>query len=601
MTYAPPIADMRFVLSSLAGLDELNQLPGFEDATPDLVDQILDEAGKLAANVIAPLNAVGDRNPPVLENGVVRMPSSFKDAYEQYRDAGWNGVPFDPEFGGQGLPWAVGMAVQEMWQSACVSFSLCSLLNQGAVEALEAHASDEQKAAYLPKLITGEWTGTMNLTEPHAGSDVGAVRSKAVPDPASGDGAYRITGQKIYITYGEHDLAENIVHLVLARTPDAPDGTRGISLFAVPKYLANGAGGPGKRNDLRCVSLEHKMGIHASPTCVMAFGDTDGAVGYLIGDENQGMRQMFTMMNNARLSVGLQGVAMAERAYQAAVAYARDRVQGKAISDPSGAAVPIIRHPDVRRMLLDMKAQTEAARALTYFVGAHVDLARRHPDGDRRKNAQLLVDLLTPVVKAWSTDIGFDVASTGVQVHGGMGYVEETGAAQLLRDARIAPIYEGTNGIQAADLVFRKVARDGGEAAHGFLALVRQAGVEALASAPGDDCALIARRLGDAASALEAATGWLVSRAKSDPDEVAAGAAPYLQLFGIVAGGFMMARSAIEVIESLRSPGADHRFLEGKLLTARYFAEHFLPLASGLATVVAEGGVTAATIDDALL
>src|SRR5437763_2760630 len=455
--YLAPLADMRFTLREISGLADVATLPSCEQAAPDLVDQVLDQAAKVAGDVIAPLNAVGDRERSRLENGVVRTPTGFADAYRSYVEGGWNSLPFDPAHGGQGLPQVVSTAVLEIWSSANMSFSLCPLLNIGAVELLQAHGSPEQKRLYLEKMISGEWTGTMNLTEPQAGSDVGALRTRAVK---KGD-HYEITGQKIFITYGDHDMAANIVHMVLARLPDAPAGTRGISLFLVPKRLVNPDGSLGAHNDLRCVSLEHKLGIHGSPTCVMAYGDRGGAAGYLVGEPNRGIECMFTMMNNARLNVGLQGVAIAERAYQQARDFARQRVQGRPAGVKAEGPLPIIHHPDVRRMLLDMRASTEAARALTYYVAAGIDRARHHPDADERARQQRRVDLLIPVVKAWCTDLGAEVASTGVQVHGGMGYVEETGAAQHLRDARIAPIYEGTNGIQANDLVARKLARDG--------------------------------------------------------------------------------------------------------------------------------------------
>ena len=581
--YAAPIEDMRFVLNRLVGLDRIAALPGYEEVSPDLVDAVLEEAGKLASEVLAPINASGDHEHSVLENGVVRTPKGFKQAYDQYRDGGWNAVPFDPEFGGQGLPWTVAFAVQEMWQASNMSFGLCPLLNQGAVELLQDHGSDEQKRLYLPKMISGEWTGTMNLTEPQAGSDVGAVRTKAWKD---GD-AYRIAGQKIFITYGEHDFADNIIHLVLARTPDAPAGIKGISLFVVPKFLVGADGAPGERNDLRCVSLERKLGINASPTCVMAYGDNDGAIGYLVGEENRGIEYMFTMMNNARLSVGLQGVAIAERAYQQALDFARTRVQGRAMGNGAAAAT-IIHHPDVRRMLLGMKAQIEAGRALTYYAAAALDTAQRHPDADNRKAAQALVDLLTPVVKAWCTDLGCEVASTGVQIHGGMGFVEETGAAQHLRDARIAPIYEGTNGIQAADLVFRKVARDGGQSAGQFLDQVAALD-ERLASSGEEDIAAIRTNLADGLDALRAATDWVAATAKSDPTGAAAGSAHYLRMFGLVAGGFMMAQAALEASESMAAGEGDPAAADAKRLTARFFAEQFLPQARGLLSPLVDG------------
>ncbi len=581
--YAAPIEDMRFVLNRLVGLDRIAALPGYEDVSADLVDAVLEEAGKLASEVLAPINASGDHEHSILENGVVRTPKGFRQAYDQYRDGGWNAVPFDPEYGGQGLPWTVAFAVQEMWQASNMSFGLCPLLNQGAVELLQDHGSEDQKRLYLPRLISGEWTGTMNLTEPQAGSDVGAVRTKA---EKHGD-VYRITGQKIFITYGEHDLADNIIHLVLARTPDAPAGIKGISLFVVPKFLVGADGAPGERNDLRCVSLERKLGINASPTCIMAYGDNDGAIGYLVGEENRGIEYMFTMMNNARLSVGLQGVAIAERAYQQARDFAQTRVQGRALGNGAATAT-IIHHPDVRRMLLSMKAQIEAGRALTYYAAAALDTAKRHPDATERQAAQALVDLLTPVVKAWCTDLGCEATSTGIQIHGGMGFVEETGAAQHLRDARIAPIYEGTNGIQAADLVFRKVARDGGQSASRFLDEIAALDSR-LAATEGDDIAAIRANLADGLDALRSATEWIAASAKSDPAGTAAGSAHFLRMFGLVAGGYMMARAALEAVNMLAAGDGDPAAAEAKRITARFFAEQYLPQARGLLSPIRDG------------
>ncbi|MCB9948789.1 MAG: acyl-CoA dehydrogenase [Rhodospirillaceae bacterium] len=583
--YAAPVEDMRFVLDRIVGLDRIAALPGYEDVSADLVDAVLEEAAKLAGEVLAPLNQVGDRERCRYENGVVRMPTGFRAAYDQYRDGGWNGLPFDPDYGGQGLPWAVAFAVQEMWQAANLSFGLCPLLNQGAVELLQSHGTPEQKAAYLPKLISGEWTGTMNLTEPQAGSDLSAVRCRAEPQP---DGSYRIRGQKIFITYGEHDLATNIVHMTLARLPDAPPGTRGISLFLVPKFMVGEDGEPGPRNDVRCVSVEHKLGIHASPTCVMSFGDDDGAVGYLVGQENRGLAAMFTMMNNARLSVGLEGVAIADRAYQQARTYAFERVQGQSVGQDGGEPGPIIGHPDVRRMLLTMKASTEAARALTYFAAWQLDLAKRAPTEAARADARALADLLTPVVKAWCTDLGCEVASTGIQVHGGMGFVEETGAAQHLRDARICPIYEGTNGIQAADLVFRKVGRDDGAAALGFIETMADFDMP-LSRQSGDDIAVIRLRLAAGVNALREATQWVAATVPSNPVAAAAAAGPYLKMFGMVAGGYMMARAAAEAASMIADGGTVTGFLAGKLATARFYADHFLAQAQGLIVPVTAG------------
>ena len=458
-TYSAPLRDIAFTLNELGLLDSVAVLPGCEEVNEELAASIVEEAGKLARDILAPLNASGDKQGATVENGVVRTADGFKDAYRAFVDGGWPSIPFDPAYGGHGLPWLVTAAAMESWAAANTAWSLGPILTMGAVELLSAHGSDRQKATYLPKLVSGEWTGTMNLTEPQAGSDLGALKSRAVPD---GD-RYRITGQKIFITYGEHDYTDNIIHMVLARTPNAPAGSKGISLFIVPKFLVNADGSPGQRNDLRCVSLEHKLGIHASPTCVMSYGDNDGAIGYLVGEENEGLRCMFTMMNNARMNIGLSGLAIAERAYQQALDYARSRVQFG----------PIIKHPDIRRILMTMKAQTEAMRAFAYDAAASLDIAKRHPDKAVRNAAKARIDLLTPVVKAWCSDSGVEVASLGIQVHGGMGYIEETGAAQHYRDARIAPIYEGTNGIQAIDLVTRKILRDGGAAARTYIAALR--------------------------------------------------------------------------------------------------------------------------------
>ncbi len=589
--YAAPIADMRFVLNDIVGMPDLAGLPGYEEASPDLVDAVLDEAGKLAAEALAPLNHSGDTDGAVYENGVVRAPAGFGEAYRHYVEGGWNAVPFDPDFGGQGLPWALTSALQEMWNAANMSFALCPLLTQGAVELLQAHGSAEQKQAYLTKLISGEWTGTMNLTEPQAGSDVGALKTRA---EANGD-HYRISGQKIYITWGEHDLAENIVHMVLARTPDAPAGTKGISLFIVPKFLLKEDGSPGPRNDLRCVSSEHKLGIHGSPTCVMAYGDDGACTGYLVGEENRGMEYMFTMMNNARLAVGIQGLAIADRAYQQARAFARDRVQSRDISGSNGP-VPIIAHPDVRRMLMTMKAQNEAMRALAYFTAGALDRSKREPDEAKRRASQAIVDLLTPVSKAWCTDLGVEIASLGVQVHGGMGFVEETGAAQYYRDARIAPIYEGTNGIQALDLLGRKLVRDKGAAARGFIEEMRQV-LNPLGALPGNDGKAIRQALERGLDSLSSVTGWLVEAAGRDIREAAAGASPYLRLFGTVTGGWLMGRAAVAAGQRLNGADADGDFLKAKIATARFYADNVMPQAAGLAAMVTEGAASTLSLD----
>jgi alkylation response protein AidB-like acyl-CoA dehydrogenase len=574
MSYAAPLADMRFVLEEVAGIEEIAQLPGYEAASPDLVEAILGEAGRFAGTVLAPLNQPADRTGSVLENGVVRTPPGFREAYARYVGGGWNGLAFDPEYGGQGLPLALATPVAEMWNSACMSFALCPLLNHGAVELLQAHGSAAQKQVYLGKLVSGEWTGTMNLTEPQAGSDLGALRTRAVPE---GD-HYLITGQKIFITYGDHDLAPNIIHMVLARTPDAPPGSRGISLFLVPKFLPDAEGAPGPRNDVRTLSLEHKLGIHASPTCVLAYGEDEGAIGFRIGEENRGLECMFTMMNNARLNVGTQGLAIAERAYQQACEFARNRVQGRPLGvAPEAEALPIIHHPDVRRMLLWMRAATEGMRALAYYAAAMIDHGRRHPDAAQRVAAQRRADLLIPVVKAWCTELGVAVASTGIQVHGGMGYVEETGAAQYLRDARIGPIYEGTTGIQANDLVGRKLSRDHGEAAGALIAEMRET-VATLKHSSSADLAAVGKALDQGLAALETATSYLV---EAEPAEAMAGSVPYLTLLGTVSAGWLMARQAVAAEGRLVANAENAAFLAAKLVTARFYAEHFLALAPG--------------------
>ncbi len=454
--YVAPIKDMLFAMNELAGLQDITRLPGNEEVSNDLVEAILDEAAKFANQVVDPLNRVGDKQGNKWDNGVVTTADGFKEAYATFCETGWNGMPASTEFGGQGLPVTVSTAVLEMWKSASISFSLCQMLTLGAVEAIAHHGSDELKATYLPNMVSGKWTGTMNLTEPQAGSDLAAIRSKAEP---RGDGTYAITGTKIFITWGEHDMAENIVHLVLARLPDAPPGVKGISLFIAPKFLVNADGSLGERNDLICSSIEHKMGIHGSATAVMSFGDKGGAIGYLVGEPNRGLEYMFTMMNHARLNVGLEGVGVSERSYQHALAYARERIQGKIIGDKSGEKKPILHHPDVRRMLMDMKSRTEAGRAIAYYVAGCMDRAKSSADADVRRENQSRLELLTPVVKGWCTENAQGITWNGVQVHGGMGFIEETGADQYMRDARIVTIYEGTTAIQANDLIGRKTAK----------------------------------------------------------------------------------------------------------------------------------------------
>ncbi|HTJ63047.1 MAG TPA: acyl-CoA dehydrogenase [Alphaproteobacteria bacterium] len=584
--YVAPLADMRFAVTKLAGFADVAALPGNEEVNLELAESIFEEGGKLAGGVLGPLNVIGDRQGSRLENGVVRTPEGWADAYKQFVDGGWNSVPFDPSHGGQGLPWLVSIVLQEMWTSANMAFSLCPMLTQGAVEAISHHASDALKATYLPKLISGEWTGTMNLTEPQAGSDVGAVRTKAVKD---GD-HYLITGQKIFISYGDHEMTDNIVHLVLARLPDAPAGVKGISLFIVPKYMVNEDGSLGQRNDLRCASLEHKMGIHASPTAVMAYGDNGGAVGYLVGEENKGLQYMFTMMNNARLAVGLEGVAIAERATQRAVAYAKDRVQSRDVAGTDATPVSIIHHPDVRRMLLTMKSLTEASRAIAYLAAASIDIAKHHPDPETRKARQAVVDLLIPVVKGWSTEVGSEVAAIGVQVHGGMGFIEETGAAQYMRDAKIAEIYEGTNGIQANDLIGRKLTRDGGVTAKAMIARMRD--VDGKLAEGGAELAGLRAALADGVAALDSATDWILEAQKGDPRDAAAGAVPFMRLWGTVTGGWLLAQGAVAAKAELDAGEGDPKFLKGKIVTARFYGEQILPRASSLKAAATAGGKT---------
>ncbi len=590
-TYKAPLADMQFVMNELAGLAQVVKLPGFEEADPDVVAAVLEEAAKFATNVLDPLNISGDREGSRRnEDGTVRTPTGFKDAYEQFCANGWNGLNKNPEFGGQGLPHLVATAVEEMWHSSNMAFDLCPLLTQGAIEAIERNGSDELKRTFLPKMVSGEWTGTMNLTESQAGSDLAAVRTRAVPQ---GDGTYKVYGNKIFITYGEHDYTDNIVHLVLGRTPDAPEGVKGISLFVVPKFLVNADGSIGARNDVECVSIEHKLGIHASPTCVMAYGDRGGAIGYLVGEENRGLEYMFVMMNLARFSVGMEGVGIAERAYQRAVAYARERVQGRPVGLAKGAASgPIIEHPDIRRMLMTMRAFTEAMRAVAYVTAAAMDNANRHPDANARMHHQRFVDLMIPIVKGHSTEMAQEIASLGLQVHGGMGFVEETGAAQHLRDSRITTIYEGTTGIQANDLIGRKTARDGGAAARAVVAEIRKVALELTSNA---DASLhpIGTALGESADALSRAIDWMVPAYGEKPRDAHAVAVPYLRLWGIVVGAWQLGRAALVAARHLREGTGDARFLRAKLVTARFYADNLLPQAPALARSVVHGGESA--------
>jgi 3-(methylthio)propanoyl-CoA dehydrogenase len=598
MSYVAPLAEMSFVIRELADLDRLRQLPGFEDATPDTVEAVLAEAAKFNGEVLAPLNRTGDVAPSTLSDGVVTTPPGFREAFRQFGAGGWQGVQHPTRFGGHGLPKLVATACNEMLNSANLSFALCPLLTDGAIEALLTVGSDAQQRLYVPKLVSGEWTGTMNLTEPQAGSDLSLVRTRAEPQP---DGTYRIFGQKIYITFGEHDMADNIVHLVLARMPGAPEGVKGISLFIVPKFLLDDAGAPGRRNDVWCTTIEHKLGIRASPTAVLVFGDGKGdagtgAVGYLIGEENRGLEHMFVMMNAARFAVGMQGVAIAERSYQKAVGYARERVQSRAVEGSSGP-VPIIRHPDVRRMLMTMRAYTEGARALAYVAAAASDVAHASGDGGDAAAMRAFYEFLVPIVKGFSTEMSIEVASLGVQVHGGMGFVEETGAAQYYRDARILTIYEGTTAIQANDLIGRKTVRDGGRTARSVLERVR--GTIAELPEDGGDLAAIRVRLAEGTDALAAAVDHLVGLGKSDPRAAYAGSVPYLMLAGTVLAGWQMARAALRASELLRDR-RDDDFLKAKVVTARFYADHVLSRASAYRTAIVSGAAGTLALEEAM-
>ena len=584
MDYQAPLKDMQFVLNELAGLNEINALPGCEDATPETVDAVLEENARFCSQVLAPLNVPGDRQPSTWQNGEVTTTKGFKEAFKAYGEAGWQGLQHPADFGGQGLPKLVATPCMEMLNSANLSFALCPLLTDGAIEALMTAGTSEQQQTYLAHLISGNWTGTMNLTEPQAGSDLAMVRTRAEPQ---GDGTYKLFGTKIFITYGEHDMAENIVHLVLARTPDAPPGVKGISLFVVPKFLANADGSPGARNDVHCVSIEHKLGIKASPTAVLQFGDHGGAIGTLIGEENRGLEYMFIMMNAARFAVGMQGIAVAERAYQQAVQYARDRVQSRDLAGSPGP-VAIIHQPDVRRMLMSMRAQTEAARALAYVTAAAHDMALHHPDAQVRAEKHAFYEYMVPIVKGWSTELSVDVASTGVQVHGGMGFIEETGAAQYYRDARILPIYEGTTAIQANDLIGRKTVRDGGANARAILAQVRATATQ-LTAAQTADLQAIGRQLAAGAEALEAVVGYVTGNIKSDIKAVFAGSVPYLKMAGIVLGGWQMGRAALAAARLLQEGQGDAGFYAAKIATARFFAEHILPQSAAYRTEIVDG------------
>ena len=594
--YRAPVKDMRFVMDELAGFKELSQLPGYEDATPDLADAILEEAAKFAGEVLAPLNRIGDKEGSKLTPDGVTTPAGWKEAYKQFCAAGWNGVSSPADFGGQGLPDSLGVAIKEMVCSANLSFSLGPLLTTGAVEALITCASDELKAIYLEKMVTGVWTGTMNLTEPQAGSDLALIRSRAEPQA---DGSYKVFGQKIFITYGDHDMTENIVHLVLARLPDAPAGVKGISMFLVPKFLVNADGSHGVRNDAWCVSLEHKLGIHASPTCVMAYGDNGGAVGYLLGEVNRGLEYMFIMMNEARLGVGLQGIALAERAYQQALGYARERKQGRDALTGE-ALVTIDRHPDIRRMLMLMKSRIEACRAMAYFTSGLLDRAHVIEDKEEKKRNLYLAEFMIPIVKGGGTEMSVDVTSLGIQIHGGMGFIEQTGAAQHWRDSRITTIYEGTTGIQANDLVFRKLMRDGGATAKVVFGEVA-ATAKALGTSGRPELQAIARRLGDGLKAWTEATEWLAADAKNGIAGALTGAVPYLHLAVNVCGGWFMGRAAMAAAGYLDKGEGDQTFYRAKIATAHFYADQMLPLATSCGITVQAGGASLAALTDDML
>ncbi len=586
--YRAPLADMEFVLNELAGLEQVSTLPGFEEATPDVASAILEEASKFATDVLDPLNWTGDQEGSKWhDGGTVTTPAGFRDAYLRFCENGWLGLNKSVEFGGQGLPQLLATATEEMWHASNLAFDLCPLLTQGAIEAIELRGSDALKHKFLPNMVSGKWTGTMNLTEPQAGSDLAAVRTRAVPQ---GDGTYKLFGTKIFITYGEHDYTENIIHLVLGRTPDAPEGVKGISLFVVPKFLVNDDGSLGARNDVVCVSIEHKLGIHASPTAVMAYGDKGGAIGYLVGEENRGLEYMFIMMNLARFSVGMEGVGISDRAYQRAVAYARDRVQGRAVGlDKAAPTGPIIDHPDIRRMLMTMRAYTEAIRAVAYVTGAAMDNAHRHPDPEARKRHQAFLEFMIPIVKGHSTETAQEVASLGVQIHGGMGFIEETGAAQYYRDARITTIYEGTTGIQANDLIGRKTARDGGAVARAVAAEIGAVAKEMSAHAD-PSLQAIGTRLAAAVATLGKAIDWVVPAYRDHPRAAHAGAVAYLRVWGLVAGGWQLGRAALAASRRLQEGKGDPAFLNAKIATARYYAVCLLPQADGYAHTLMEGG-----------
>lgn len=589
MTYRAPVKDMLFVMKELANIDAVAQLPGFEDAGYDTAQAVLEECAKFNEDVVAPLNWTGDINPSSFSQGVVKATPGFKEAFTQYTQGGWQGLHHPTDFGGQGLPKLIHAACQEMVNAANLSFALCPLLTDGAIEALLTAGSDEQKAAFIPKMIDGTWTGTMNLTEPQAGSDLAAVRTRAEPQA---DGSYRLFGTKIYITWGEHDMAENLVHLVLARVSGAPEGVKGISLFICPKFMVQADGSLGERNDVHCVSIEHKMGIKASPTAVLQYGDHGGAVGYLVGQENRGLEYMFVMMNAARFGVGVQGIAAADRAYQRAVQYARDRVQSRPVDGSLPGAASIIHHPDVRRMLMNMRAHVEGCRAMALVAAAAFDASHHHPDAEVRRQNQAFYEFMVPLIKGFSTEMSLEVTSQGVQVHGGMGFIEETGAAQHYRDAKILTIYEGTTAIQANDLIGRKTARDGGATAKGIAAQI-EATEQALAARSSAAAQAMATRLKAAREAFVQVVDFVAGQTKASPNAVFAGSVPYLMLAGKLMAGWQMGRALLAAEDRLAA-GEDEAFMRAKITTARYFADHILSTVPGMRDSIVDGaaGVT---------
>ncbi|RZL52400.1 MAG: acyl-CoA dehydrogenase [Variovorax sp.] len=587
MSYIAPVRDMLFDIEHLARIGEIAALPGFGDATLETAQAVLEECARFNQDVVAPLNVEGDRNPSSFKGGEVTTTPGFRQAFAQYAEGGWQGLQHPLDFGGQGLPKTIGAACVEMLNSANMSFALCPLLSDGAIEALLTAGSDELKATYLGKLVSGRWTGTMNLTEPQAGSDLALVRSRAEP---VGDGTYKVFGTKIYITYGEHDMAENIVHLVLARVTGAPEGVKGISLFVVPKFMVGVDGAIGARNDVHCVSIEHKLGIKASPTAVLQYGDHGGAVGYLVGEENRGLEYMFIMMNSARYAVGVQGIAIAERAYQHAVAYARERVQSRPVDGSMPASAPILHHPDVRRMLMTMRAYTEGCRAMASVAAAAYDAAHHHPDADARRQNAAFHEFLVPLVKGYSTEMSLEVASLGVQVHGGMGFIEETGAAQYLRDAKILTIYEGTTAIQANDLVGRKTARDGGQTAKAIARQIERTEAE-LAERGSADALAVLKRLKAAREAFVEVVDFVAARTRSEPNAVFSGSVPYLMLAGNLMAGWQLARSLL-VAETLAEAGSEAAFMRAKIATARFYAEHILNKAPAVRDSIVEGAAS---------